>query len=72
MLSQEEAELEAMFITIGDQPSDPMEQENSTTDYGSDDEEYNQILIDILSQAEERPSNATSESLHQEDQDMDS
>lgn len=69
LLSQEGRELEAMFDSMGDQQGGCESQESGMTDYGSEDDEYDQVLMEIIKQAEQgsnAEAGATANSEHQD------
>ena len=64
-LSQEEQELEAMLITVERSPAPGHEPRSDPTDYGSDDEEYQQLLMEAAREAE-RAAQPQAASQHQD------
>ena len=71
ILSQEERELDAIFLEMDEQQDTNLEQEQITSEYGTDDEEYERLLVDALEQAENEKSRLGPETRIQEDQQMD-
>ena len=63
--------MEDLSLAMEHQPSHPIEQEDSTTDYGSDDEEYDRLLVETLNQIEKETFAISSGTRQHEDQCMD-
>ncbi|MCJ1410899.1 hypothetical protein MMC19_004986 [Ptychographa xylographoides] len=70
-LSEEDKELEAMVSMLEDARQDNGEQDNSMTDYGSDDDDYNQFLMDVVQRIEQKGPDGDILQGSQQEQDMD-
>ncbi|MCJ1404955.1 hypothetical protein MMC11_008181 [Xylographa trunciseda] len=69
-LSQEDQELE-MTISMLEYEKQSEAVQNAMTDYGSEDEEYDQYFMDIIHQVEQKTPGATVAAEAQQDQEMD-
>ncbi|KAL9120519.1 MAG: hypothetical protein Q9187_002925 [Circinaria calcarea] len=71
ILLQEERELDALSLEMDEQQDTNLEQKHIMPEYGTDDEEYERLLVDALEQAENEKSRLDPETPIPEDQHMD-
>ena len=73
-LTQEDLELSSMSSMLEDIQASRGNEDRAMSDYGSDDEEYNQLFMDVLVKLEERgagvPIGASSQEKHEMDVSM--
>ena len=60
-----------MVSMLEDARQDNGEQDNSMTDYGSDDDDYNQFLMDVVQRIEQKGPDGDILQGSQQEQDMD-
>ena len=71
ILLQEARELDALFPSIDDQHDTNLDHEQTITEYGTDDEEYDRLLVNALERAENENFCLGPKARLQEDQEMD-
>jgi len=65
LLSQEEEELSEILSTLDEAQADVHTQDEEMSDYGSDEEDYSQLLMDAIQQVERTNPDAPAEVVHQ-------
>ena len=70
-LTQEDRELSLMSSMLEEIQASGRNEDRAMSDYGSDDEEYNQLFMDVFVQLEERGAGLSANVSSQEKQEMD-